>query len=291
MDPDVPTHPLGGEPAGPCGPLLHRQGRVGNPPRRLQLLSWHLYSYRSTPLLLRKGSKSLVFLKFPYFQSRTWRKDQPPILEKDCSGHSPCISPQAAWGSPEKSYIKKKKKKDPTGWRGTSVDGWMGAGMTVGQTAESTGLRGPTKTPGSAGGCGPGAGPQRAPALEAAAPAQQGRSGPARRPALRPGGSAARCPPAAVALPVGKPEGAQGALVRRSGGGPVPAHPTQCRMEGQTHIGVEAAHTGTDSIVAPSRDRRGQLVLPWVSTLHPIHRRAWGRHLYPHLEVSFSIPP
>ena len=167
----------------------------------------------------------------------------------------------------------------------------MGAGTTVGQTAESTGLRGLTRTPGSAGGCGPGAGPQHARALEAAAPAQQGRSGPAHRPALRPGGSAARCPPAAVALPVGEPEGAQGALVRRSGGSPVPAHPTQCRMEGQTYIGVEAAYTGTDSIVAPSRDRRGQLVLPWVSTLHPIHRRAWGRHLYPHLEVSFSLPP
>lgn len=83
----------------------------------------------------------------------------------------------------------------------------MGVGMTVGQAAESTGLRGLMKTPGSAGGCGPGAGPKQAPALEAAAPAQQGRSGPAHRPELHPGGSAAQCPPAAVALPVGEAGG------------------------------------------------------------------------------------
>lgn len=92
------------------------------PPRRLQLLSWHLYSYRSTPLLLRKGSKSLVFLKFPYFRSRTRRKDQPSILEKDCSGHSPRVSPQAAWGSPEKSYIKKKKRPHRLAWH---LCGWV----------------------------------------------------------------------------------------------------------------------------------------------------------------------
>lgn len=77
-----------------------------NPPSRPQLPSWHLYSYRSIPPVLQKGSKSLVFLKFPYFLSRTQREDQPPIPQMACSGHSSRFRPQAAWGSPEKSYIK-----------------------------------------------------------------------------------------------------------------------------------------------------------------------------------------
>lgn len=61
---------------------------------------------------------------------------------------------------------------------------------------------------------------------------------------------------------------AQRALVRHAGHPPWPPL-KQCRTEGQTHTGVEAANAGTDSIVAPSRDMGEQLVLPWVNTFPP----------------------
>ena len=70
--------------------------------------------------------------------------------------------------------------------------------------------------------------------------------------------------------------------MRRSVGGPVPGHPTECRMEAQTHTGVEAAHTGTDSIVAPSRDRRGAV------------SASLGQHPSPHPPPSLRsalLPP
>ena len=66
--------------------------------------------------------------------------------------------------------------------------------------------------------------------------------------------------------------GAQGALVR-TGGDPALAHPTPCRIEGLTHIGVEAANTGTDSIVAPARDERRSVrasLAPSPLTLCPV---------------------
>lgn len=59
----------------PSPPL---QAEVGwEPQRRPQLPNWHLSSYRSTTLVLQKGSKSLVFLEFSYLPSKPQREGQP----------------------------------------------------------------------------------------------------------------------------------------------------------------------------------------------------------------------
>lgn len=57
-------------------------------------------------MVLQKDSKSLVFLKFPYFPSKTQRRPTPPLPDMDQSGASPPFNPQEARSRPEKKYIK-----------------------------------------------------------------------------------------------------------------------------------------------------------------------------------------
>lgn len=85
----------------------------------------------------------------------------------------------------------------------------------------------------------------------------------------------------------GRARGAQGALMR-SVGGPAPAHPTQCR----THVRVEAANTGTDSTVAPSRDTRGAVSasLGQHPSPHPLPRLGSAPLSHSSWEASFPIP-
>lgn len=59
------------------------------------------------------------------------------------------------------------------------------------------------------------------------------------------------------------------------------AHPTQCRTEGQTHIGVEAADAGPDSIVAPSRDMGGAVSASLGQHPSPYPAQLWSEHPIP----------
>lgn len=135
----------------------------------------------------------------------------------------------------------------------------------------ATGVTAPVRAPGFAHECGPRSGRWLDPATEAAAPVQQGRSSPAHGPVLPQGVSGARCPPAALALPVGEPERPR--KLWRGAGGPL-AHPTQLHNKRVLTLELRQLMQERTPLWPLQGIWEGQLVPPWGSVLPPLPARA-----------------